>query len=152
MLRCKYVHTNLITKDWKNLANFYQQVFGCKIVPPERDIRSEWLEKATGIPSASLRGAHLRLPGWGEDGPTLEIFQYDPAGVDSPRSPNRDGFGHIAFQVDDVDIARSEVLQNGGSLVGEIVQIPIAGAGEVTFVYVTDPDGNILELQSWKKG
>jgi len=151
MIHSKYVHTNLVSRDWKKLANFYQQVFGCKIVPPERDIRSEWLEKATGIPSASLQGAHLRLPGWGDEGPTLEIFQYLPGGEDFERSPNRNGYGHIAFQVEDVDAARSEVLQNGGSLVGEIVEIPVAGAGVVTFVYVADPDGNILELQTWKK-
>ena len=36
-----------------------------------------WLDSATGINGAHLRGMHLRLPGYGEHGPTLEIFQYD---------------------------------------------------------------------------
>jgi hypothetical protein len=33
--------------------------------------------------------------------------------------------------------------------VGEIVSVEIPGAGRITFVYVTDPEGNIVELQHW---
>lgn len=33
----KYMHTNLIAEDWRTLADFYQHVFGCVPVPPERD-------------------------------------------------------------------------------------------------------------------
>jgi len=69
----KYVHTNLIARDWKSLADFYIQVFGCTPVPPERDISGEWIDGMTGISDVRIRGAHLRLPGY-EDGPTLEIF------------------------------------------------------------------------------
>jgi len=34
----KYTHTNLIAKDWKRLLAFYQEVFGCIPVLPERDL------------------------------------------------------------------------------------------------------------------
>jgi len=37
----RYVHTNLIAWDWKRLAAFYQDVFGCVPVPPERDLSGE---------------------------------------------------------------------------------------------------------------
>ena len=73
----KYVHTNIISKDWRKLADFYTTVFECVIVPPERNQSGDWLSKGTGVPNAHLRGAHLRLPGYGENGPTLEIYQYD---------------------------------------------------------------------------
>ncbi len=33
----RYVHTNLIARDWRLLAQFYTGVFGCEFVPPERD-------------------------------------------------------------------------------------------------------------------
>ena len=33
----RYGHTNLIAKDWRALASFYQEQFGCTPVPPERD-------------------------------------------------------------------------------------------------------------------
>ena len=35
----RYVHTNLIARDWRELARFYVEVFGCELVPPERDSR-----------------------------------------------------------------------------------------------------------------
>jgi hypothetical protein len=73
----KYAHTNLIAEDWRMLANFYQHVFGCVPVPPERDFHGEKLEAGTGIPGAHLRGVHLRLPGYTDNGPTLEIFNYN---------------------------------------------------------------------------
>ena len=92
---------------------------------------------------------HLSLPGYGENGPTLEIFQY-PENLDTlHKVPNRKGFGHIAFKVDDVAAYTQKVLDNGGSMVGEIVNGNVAGEGNISFVYVTDPDGNIIELQKW---
>jgi predicted enzyme related to lactoylglutathione lyase len=145
----RYVHTNLIASDWRKLAEFYQTVFGCSPVPPERDLSGPSMEAGTGILGVHLRGMHLRLPGYGENGPTLEIFQYSPA--ETPLAPqvNRPGFGHLAFSVDDVTAAREEVVSWGGKPVGEVVTVQIATGAKVTWCYVTDPEGNILELQSW---
>ena len=72
----KYVHTNLIARDWRNLASFYQAVLGCVPIPPERNYSGPGLVAGTGIPGASLEGIHLRLPGYEDAGPTLEIFSY----------------------------------------------------------------------------
>ena len=72
----RYIHTNLIARDWRALAAFYRSVFGCVDVPPERDFAGHEVEAGTGVPGAALRGMHMRLPGYGADGPTLEIFNY----------------------------------------------------------------------------
>ena len=72
----RYVHTNLIALDWRALAEFYQAVLGCESVPPERDFEGSDLEAGTGVAGSTVRGIHLRLPGHGADGPTLEIFTY----------------------------------------------------------------------------
>src|SRR5262249_53241226 len=101
-MRFKYVHTNLIAHDWRKLATFYQNVFGCVPVLPERDLHGEWLDRATSISDAHIRGMHLRLPGYGDSGPTLEIFEYEPNCEPLEAAANRPGFAHIAFQVDDV--------------------------------------------------
>jgi predicted enzyme related to lactoylglutathione lyase len=149
MIEAKYVHTNLIARDWPSLARFYEETFGCRVVPPERDYAGPDLEAGTGLPGARLRGVHLRLPGCGPDGPTLEIFQYDePAESVVPRV-HRPGFGHVAFAVPDVAAARAEVLARGGGPVGEVVTLETAAGTRVTWCYVTDPEGNVLELQSW---
>ncbi|MGD8602972.1 MAG: VOC family protein [Anaerolineales bacterium] len=149
-IHARYVHTNLIAHDWQGLAAFYQDVFGCIPVPPERNLRGEWLERATGLEGAHLKGIHLRLPGWGTDGPTLEIFQYSDMPDPGERTPNRPGLAHLAFSVENLDEAVRRVLEAGGGQVGEIVRLPIEGAGTVAFAYVTDPEGNIIELQRWE--
>ena len=151
VLPAKYVHTNLIAEDWQALANFYQQLFGCIPVPPERDYQGEKLEAGSGIPGAHLRGVHLRLPGYGDDGPTLEIFNYNILESRQETVVNRPGFGHIAFSVEDVQVAQKSVLQAGGRAVGEIVTLQVATGAKVTWCYVTDPEGNLIELQAWSK-
>jgi predicted enzyme related to lactoylglutathione lyase len=145
----KYVHTNLIAEDWQSLSIFYQQLFGCIPVPPERDFQGETLEAGSGIPGAHLRGIHLRLPGYADDGPTLEIFNYNILENRGKPAVNRPGFGHIAFLVDEVASAQKSVLQAGGKAVGEIVTLQVATGAKVTWCYVTDLEGNIIELQSW---
>ena len=145
-----YVHTNLIARDWRALAEFYQNVFGCTSVPPERDLSGEAVERGSRVPGAHLRGVHLRLPGHGDRGPTLEIFSYDPLTEGVPAAANRPGFGHIAFAVSDVAAAKAAVLAAGGREFGDIVTTP-AGSRTVTWVYVRDPEENLVELQSWSE-
>ncbi len=148
-INARFVHTNLIAQDWKRLARFYEQVFGCTPILPERDLAGQWLEKGTGVPNAQIRGVHLRLPGYGDEGPTLEIFRYSPQAKRLKTTINRPGFAHIAFAVDDVESARDAVIAAGGRVVGQVVSVEVSGAGRVTFVYLTDPEENIIELQSW---
>jgi catechol 2,3-dioxygenase-like lactoylglutathione lyase family enzyme len=145
----KYKHTNIVARDWRALAGFYENALGCVRVPPERRLSGPWLEKVTGVRSASLSGAHLRLPGFGEDGPTLEIFQYSHNESKLPPAANREGFSHLAFEVDDVGQAMAEVLEKGGGRIGEVSTTRVEGVGTLTVVYVSDPEGNIIELQSW---
>jgi len=148
-IRARFVHTSLVAQDWRRLAEFYEQLFGCIPVPPERNLSGKWLEASTGVSRAEIRGMHLRLPGYGDQGPTLEVFQYKPRLEPQETAINRPGFTHIAFVVDDVEAARDAVISAGGEVVGELVSQEIPGAGRITFVYVTDPEGNIIELQRW---
>ncbi len=147
-MKAKYKHTNIIARDWKALAKFYQDVFGCIIIPPKRDLSGEWLEKGTGVKNARFEGVHLRFPGQGANGPTLEIYQYSKNEPRPSAAANREGIMHLAFEVDDVEKATVEVLENGGSKLGDITSSEVEGVGLITFVYLTDPEGNIIELQS----
>ena len=147
VIALRFVHTNVVARDWERLAEFYVRVFGCTPVPPERRLSGRWLERATAIPGAGIRGAHLRLPGYGDEGPTLEIFQYDVGGEGSNRSVNSPGFAHIAFYVNDVEAVREAILEAGGSAVGELVRTNIPSVGEIEFAYMRDPEGNFIEIQ-----
>ncbi|MGH2463738.1 MAG: VOC family protein [Candidatus Limnocylindria bacterium] len=106
----RFGHVNIVAADWRRLVDFYGVVFGCVVVPPERDYAGSELERGTGVAGAALRGAHLRLPGHGPEGPTLEIYQYSRSPNRTPTAANQPGFAHIAFAVDDVAVARGAVL------------------------------------------
>ena len=54
--------------------------------------------------------------------------------------------------VPDVTTALDAVVAEGGGVVGETVTLQTADGRRVTWVYVTDPEGNIVELQSWSEG
>jgi catechol 2,3-dioxygenase-like lactoylglutathione lyase family enzyme len=90
-----------------------------------------------------------RFPGHGKEGPTLEIFQYNREEAGPRPAINRPGLAHLAFAVEDVAAAQAAVVSAGGGTVGDLVNLHVAGAGNVAFVYVTDPEGNIIELQKW---
>ena len=141
-----FAHTNIVAKDQKTLADFYIQALGCDIALPENTLVGEWLEKGIGIPAASIRGITLKLPGFQKDGPALEIFQYNQMIEHSgPPAANRQGFAHIAFRVDDVVAIQQKAISSGGAKLGEISQKDFK-SGTLTFTYVTDPEGNIVEL------
>ncbi len=150
----KFIHTNIIAKDWKRLSQFYIDVFDCTPKPPERHLSGNWLDQATGLTDAKLHGIHLILPGYGPehkmDGPTLEIFSYESMDTGSPIPANHTGFGHIAFLVDDVKKIYEKALEHGGQALGEVTQKEIEGVGKLTLIYFRDPEGNIVEIQSWE--
>lgn len=147
--RARFSHTNLIAGNWKSLARFYEEVFGCKPVPPERHYRGSVLARGTGVSGAELHGVHLRLPGFGDAGPTLEIYSYEPQEARVPSVVNRPGFGHIAFEVDDIAQTRQAILDASGSTVGDVVTLDLTTGAKVTWCYMRDPEGNIIEIQRW---
>lgn len=147
----RYAHTNIIAKDWKNLVDFYTKVFDCKLMPPVRNQSGDWLARGTGVPNAALQGAHLLLPGHGEGGPTLEVYQYSEIYDLDAIMPNHRGFGHLAFEVDSVHQVLRKMVEHGGQSFGDIVEREVPGVGTITFTYARDPEGNLIELQNWVK-
>jgi catechol 2,3-dioxygenase-like lactoylglutathione lyase family enzyme len=147
-IHATYTHTNLIAQDWRALAAFYIDVLGCIPVPPERDLSGEAVERGTCIPGAHLTGEHLRLPGCGDTGPTLEIYTYDHLADEGHKAINRPGFAHLAFRVDDLPAARELVLAGGCTAVGDAVTTPVGADRQITWCYMTDPEGNAIELQT----
>lgn len=145
----KYVHTNIISRDWRKLADFYIEVFDCRSTSSERNLSGDWLEKGTAVKNARLKGIHLVLPGYEKDEPTLEIFQYEEMEEKLPSVANRVGLGHLAFAVDDVQAVLDKLIKNGGQKIGEVVNKDY-GSGTLTFTYAADPEGNIIEIQNWK--
>ena len=62
-INARYVHTNLIARDWRALARFYQDVLGCMPVPPERDLSGPDIDAGTGHPRRASAGRTPPPPG-----------------------------------------------------------------------------------------
>jgi predicted enzyme related to lactoylglutathione lyase len=146
----RFAHTNIVAKDWRGLAQFYIDVFDCRVKPPERNLSGQWLDQAIGLQNAKLQGVHLVLPGHGENGPTLEIFTYARNAEHDLLSANSMGFSHIAFEVQDVDQTMKIALEKGAAVLGRITEKEVENLGTLKFVYFRDPEGNIVEIQSWR--
>lgn len=144
-----FSHVNLISKNWRKLADFYIAVFECREKPPIRDLKGEWVDCLTAMRRVRIEGIHLLLPSSEDDGPTLEIFQYNENIATEVKPLNKEGFGHIAFKVDDVHKSVEKLLEHGGALLSEIVEAEVEGAGFISVVYARDPEGNIIEIQKW---
>ncbi|MEJ2724979.1 MAG: VOC family protein [Deltaproteobacteria bacterium] len=149
-MNTRFSHVNIISKNWKNLAEFYIRVFDCKPKPPERNLSGEWVDELTDLSDAKIKGIHLLLPGYDTDGPTLEIFEYSENIRNAGKNINLEGFGHIAFAVDDVEQKLNLLLENGGSSVGKMIDAKIESVGKISVVYAKDPEGNIVEIQKWE--
>ena len=144
----RFAHINVVARDWRSLAEFYVEVFGCTPKPPERNLSGAWLDDLTALRGAHIQGIHLLLPGHGADRPTLEIFGYEKRrGRGGGVAINKPGFAHIAFVVGDLKRTLAAMERRGGRRVGRIVTTIIPGAGSMKLVYARDPEGNIVELQ-----
>lgn len=147
----QYVHTNIISKDWRALADFYIDVFECSAIMPERNLSGTWVDKLTKIRNCKIEGIHLLLPGY-TDSPTLEIFSYQPEETNEKlHQLNSFGLAHLAFHVDDVNETLEKLIRYKGKQHGEIVSHHYPEIGTLSVVYASDPEGNFIEIQHWDK-
>jgi len=59
------------------------------------------------------------------------------------------GFTHIAFEVENVEAVLDKAIKHGATKLGELISREIEGVGMLYFTYLRDPEGNIIEVQSW---
>lgn len=101
----------------------------------------------TGLDKAALKGAHLRLPGYEKEGPTLLIIQFEIMKKKAAASANRIGWNALSFEVEDIQKTTDKALKFGAKMQGEMSRHYIEDLGLLHFVYLQDPEGNLIELQ-----
>jgi lactoylglutathione lyase len=124
-------HVGLTVADLARAQAWYAQALGFE------------LQLAFTLPTGA-RGAMLRCP----DGARMELFQVDaPTAGRSWQEPHTAmdtfGFGHVAFEVDDLDAAFDAATAAGGQEVWTPRPSPEPGR---RMAFVHDLDGNLLEL------
>lgn len=140
----KLTHINLVAKDAKALAAFYQRVFNCAYLRPPKVLSGKKVSCGNGLPNSEILSIWLKFPEC--DTPFLELHQHKVMlDRDSPQV-NEPGFGHLSFQVPDIHSTRAETIAAGGSQLGEITDFGTPDKPHL-IIYLRDPEGNILELE-----
>jgi catechol 2,3-dioxygenase-like lactoylglutathione lyase family enzyme len=92
-----------------------------------------------GTPDARFKVCHI-----GFDEGTIELFEFlEPVHAVTPVPPAEGGIIHFAFQVDDVPAVLERVERAGGKRYWPEVRDMELG---FQVIYVTDPDGHVLEI------
>jgi catechol 2,3-dioxygenase-like lactoylglutathione lyase family enzyme len=125
-------HAALLVSDVEASRQFYGGVLGMEEVrrPSNFDFPGAWFRKGT---------AELHLIGEPEPGRVRQVQPgYAPEEVAA-------GYGaHLGFEVDDLDEACREVEARGAEISGA----PRPRGDGVVQMYLTDPDGYIVELMA----
>ncbi|WP_145537978.1 VOC family protein [Yersinia kristensenii] len=126
MLAIRQVHhIAIIGSDYQASKKFYCEILGFSLLSEVyRDARDSW--KA----DLALNGLY-----------TIELFSF-PSPAARPSRPEACGLRHLAFQVDDIELAIRELDASG--VICEAVRIdPYTNS---RFTFFNDPDGLPLEL------
>lgn len=140
----RFDQVKFIVRDIESLIAFYVETLQCSVVWGPAKLEDPVLNTAIGVSREALVTlAMLALPGQAQDGLILELYKLEGAGVAWRHSP---GQGHIAFEVEDVDDVVAGVMEAGGATLGEIVDWEAPSGNRARFVYMLDPEGNIIDL------
>ncbi|WP_109315491.1 VOC family protein [Pseudovibrio ascidiaceicola] len=140
----KLTHINLVAKDAKALAAFYQRVFNCEYLRPAKVLSGEKVSRGNGLSNSEILSIWLKFPEC--DAPFLELHQHKATQDRGLPQVNEPGFGHLSFQVQDIHSTRAEIIAAGGSQLGEITDFGTPDKPHL-IIYLRDPEGNILELE-----
>lgn len=140
----KFKHVSMVARDADGLADFYQRIFGCNDRRPRKTLAGDKVSRGNGLPNSEICSAWLTLPG--VDGPFLKILEYGNMQDRPTPLVDEPGYGHISFEVEDIQATVAAVIQAGGKPLGEITDFGTAEA-PCLIVYVRDPEGNIVELE-----
>jgi catechol 2,3-dioxygenase-like lactoylglutathione lyase family enzyme len=139
-LRIKSIsHTGLTVSNFESAVRWYHEKFGFLLVSEDRLGKAETakLFPLYGVKDAVVRLGFLRAPG----GSVVEIFQFEPASEGGRAVWNAPGFTHIALNVSALPRVTAKLAAEGVEFATTIQR-----TGKVEWVFLLDPDGNLIEL------
>lgn len=146
MGKSSFLHIGMTVSDISKTVSFYQKYFGFDlgdegVFPPEFIAAKPMLYKQ---PEGSYsKYAFLTSP----DGVTFELFQFVPlAGAEQPVW-NRPGYHHICLKVESCQAVYEQMCADGLEDSYYFPPDNMDPAGEHHWVFLRDPDGNMIELQ-----
>jgi catechol 2,3-dioxygenase-like lactoylglutathione lyase family enzyme len=132
-------HAGLTVSSFERAVAWYNENFGFLLVSEDYLGPEETRElfPLYGVKDAKVRMGFLRGPG----GSVIELFEFDPKTKASPAIWNAPGYTHVAMNVSGVAGWVERLKAKGVKFV-----IPPHKTGNVDWVFLRDPDGNLVEL------
>lgn len=132
-------HAGLTVSDFGAAVRWYHDTFGFLLVSEDvlEPERTKELFPLYGVEGARVRMGFMRAPG----GSVLEIFEFSPKAERWEPTWNAPGFTHLAMNVSGVSSWYERLKADGESFV-----TPPQRTGSVDWVFMRDPDGNLVEL------
>ncbi len=137
----RLTHIGICVTDLERAMRFYRDLLGFTY-------RSEL--RVQGEPSNTLlrlRGVDLRAVYLERDGTRIELLHYAAPGAvgdGAARAMNARGLTHLSLRVDSVRDSLATLRAGGARVLDEtLIDLPEFGAAAV---FVTDPDGTLIEL------
>ncbi len=147
-------HIGFTVPDIEQATRFFTDVIGCEYVysiGPIADSKGDWMVRHLKVP-ADHKIKELRFFRCGF-GPNFEIFEYEGEGRQTTQPRNCDvGGHHLAFYVDDFDVALAYLKEQGLEVLGVPTVRQTGPSGGQSWVYFLTPWGMQLELVSFPDG
>jgi catechol 2,3-dioxygenase-like lactoylglutathione lyase family enzyme len=131
-------HTAICTADLDRLVAFYRDVVGFEVVTESQWAKNDLIDAIVGLKNSSARQVMMRA-----GNAYLELFQYGApqAREAEPLRPCDRGYTHICLEVVDIRAEHKRLTEAGMRFNRSPVDF-----GELSAVYGSDPDGNIVEI------
>jgi catechol 2,3-dioxygenase-like lactoylglutathione lyase family enzyme len=131
-------HVGLQVSDIDRAGAFYCEALGGRWLSRPITFEGPGAEQAMG-----LEGVRLRLGIVGFEAGSVELFEFlGDVAPEWARLPREARLPHLALHVEDTDATLARVEAAGGRRVWPAVD----RFGPARVIYVSDPDGNIVEL------
>lgn len=145
-------HIGFTVPDLEQAERFFVDVIGCERIyslgPFVKD--DNWMAENLGVhPRTVMRELRFFRCKFG---PNFEIFQYEAADGAAPQPKNSDiGGHHLAFYVDDFEVALTYLKNKGVAIMGKPTLSKSHSEGQ-KWIYFTSPWGMQFELISFPNG
>lgn len=145
-------HVGLAVPDLAQAEAFFCEVLGCETLYEMGELRrpDDWMAEHLNLPVGSaIRGLKfLRCV----DGSHIELLQYDAVDVrPPPRNTDRGGH-HMAFYVDDIDLATAHLRAHGVRVQAQPKASANGPSAGQRWVYFLTPWDLQCELVSYPQG
>ena len=139
-------HINVVVSDLERAEKFFVALGFCR--KDAATLQGEWISRVVGLKEVEACYVALALPGGGTN---LELIQYSSPGYkgqEGVSDPNRLGFRHLAFEVENIEEVAAGLKERGVECLSEIEVFPKTGK---KLVYFIGPDGILLELAEYSR-